>query len=203
LGGFIKNFKLNYYILYVFLFAAPVVLFFQNCGQPGSLQMQASEETGQKIVADETADTFIIDPDSVDSEGGALEGCKGLVISDFQLNSLSINSDLQIVDQDLTISLEKPTLKVKALRNGTLKHIFLMLNSEGNKVLTSNEQVLALKTPSAQSAGLKIHLLGKVSIEADKHYLLKLDINPEEQIVSNPEKCIFKPVVKGAELLAE
>lgn len=165
--------------------------------------MQATEDAGQKIVADGTQDSFIIDPDSGSAEGGAVEGCKGLVISDFQLNSLSINSELEIVDEDLTISLDKPTLKVKALKSGSLKNIFLVLNSEGNKILSSNEKVLNLKTPSAQTAGLKIHLSGRVSIEADKYYRLKLNINPQEQIVSNPEKCIFKPVIKDAELVTE
>ncbi len=148
------------------------------------------------------------DPDSpkVPREPGSDDGskgssCKNLVISDVLLNVSSVDSFL-IIDADKLISLNKPTLKIKALRSEVLKNLFVVLNADGNKVLSSQSEVLLLKTPSAQTAGLKIHLQEAVSVVAGQSYILELVINPEDQIVGNSQKCIFKPVVKIAHLKA-
>lgn len=166
--------------------------------------MQNSEKTDFKPSSDDAGDdVLIIDPDV--EPGVAVEdasrGCENMTIADFQLSILSISSSLQITDEDLTISLGKPSLKVKALRDGSIKQASLVLNAEGNKVLSDDEKELNLKTPSGQTSGLKLQLGKSVNLMKNKNYILKLTIDPEEQIVTNPSKCLFKPVIKNVELV--
>ena len=105
---------------------------------------------------------------------------------------------LEIVDADKTISLNKTILKLKAHKNKTLKELFLGLNPEGNKVLNKDLQVMNLKTAVSKGAGIKVKLDQETTIKEGHEYSLRLTIEQEEQIVDNPAKCSFKPVIKVA-----
>ena len=80
--------------------------------------------------------------------------------------------------------------------------IMLILNSTGNKVLSTDNVAMELKTPSQQQSGLKIKLVEEFSVYSGQVYNLELSINPSEQIITNKNKCLFKPIVREA-LLSE
>lgn len=136
--------------------------------------------------------------------------CRGISIADILLSVDSVavgssgedskNSSFEIVDVDKTISLNKLNLKVKALKSAEIKEIFMVLNAQGNKILDASGKAMNLKTPSGQTSGIKVQLGKEVSVEANRTYTLQLEISSEDQIVANPNKCIFKPVIKNASL---
>ncbi len=135
--------------------------------------------------------------------------CADIEISDFLLSTSSLiagtgksSMSFEITDEDKTISLNKLTLKVKALRDLNVSKMKLILNSDGNKVLNTLNEVFELATPSAQTAGLKVHLDSSVAVKAGQSYLLSLVIEIDEQIKSNPNKCKFHPVIKAGSLVA-
>lgn len=196
---------LNIRYLYLLLLAVPVVLLFQNCGQNGSVELenvQESIKTGPNEDPDNTQnengdDVLIVDPDS---QKAASVACSDIAISDFILKAKSVSSGLELSEEEKTISFNKQTLSVKATRDITVKHLTIILNEVGNQVLDLEGKVYNLKTPSAQASGLKVHLTQEASLLANKTYLIKFSINMTDQIVTNPSKCIFKPVIRNAEL---
>jgi len=147
--------------------------------------------------------------------------CRHIQISDIRLNIESVGleascqghddnrspaggrvqPEFEVVDQNSTITLLKPVLKIRALKNLEIKDLFVRLSASGNQILSSNNVAMDLVTPSAQQSGLKFKLARAVKIEAGKRYDLRFEIHPEDQIVANPTKCIMKPVIKSATLV--
>lgn len=144
-----------------------------------------------------------------DSEDKSISAskCQQVTISDIMLNIDSVRNHganesdlLEVIENDKSITLDKLTLKVRASKSEKVKELFLVLNEEGNKILSSENQALELKTPSAQQSGLKVKLDKEIQLKKDSSYNLELVINPAEQILSTKTKCIFKPVVHEAHL---
>ena len=152
--------------------------------------------------------------ESNDASDGNSKGSVGLcnpsAISDVLLSIVSISSnsakpnqaDFEILDADKSVSLEKPTLKLRALLSGSVNQLFMLLSPEGNKILNKDSSVVDFKTPSGQQSGIKIQL-ANADVVAGRTYVLSLSINPAEQIVTNKVKCLFKPVIKSATLVAQ
>lgn len=172
-----------------------------------SINNEIGSHTKSKKELDEDCDDDDHDNQSEDKIARD-DSCKGLDISDILLNVKSVSANnskdtsLLIVDENKTISLNKLTLKVKALKSGRIKEVFIQLNADGNKVLSAQNNVMILKTPSAQTAGLKVKLASEISVVVGHTYSIELVIKPADQIVANPNKCIFKPVVKEAYLVS-
>ena len=107
---------------------------------------------------------------------------------------------LSITDLDHSISVDKTKLHVKALISTDLKEIRLVLNDDGNYLMSSDQSVHDLKTPSGQSSGFKIKFSSPVHIVAGAMYELDLKLDLGSQIVEAGKKCLLKPVVKSAVL---
>jgi hypothetical protein len=198
-----KNSPLSIKYFYFLLFAVPLVVLFQNCGQNGSIEMQQVQESiksgpNEDQQGDNPNSGLIVDPDSQKS---VQEACSDIAISDFLLKTDLVSSGLIIIDDEKSISFEKQTLKVKAVRDAKFKHLNIVLNEAGNQVMDHEGRVYNLKTPSGQTSGLKVHLLQEVSVQATKSYVIKFNISIADQIITNPSKCIFKPVVKNVQLI--
>jgi hypothetical protein len=159
------------------------------------------------------SDIVIDDGKNSSSRGpkGSIGTCGKINISDILLkvssvgvaNDLKSNLSFEVIDIDKYISLDKLTLKIKALKNiSNLKEIFILLDSSGNKILSTENVTMSLVTPSAQESGLKIKLIEPISIQANSSYNLDLVINQNDQIIANKTKCIFKPVIQEAHLIA-
>lgn len=200
----------------------PVLLFFQNCGQAGSVStasaaLNANSTSDSMVIVPPTSADINLNKPPVDSDDnnfdhskGSIGQCGDVVISDIllKISSISSNCDkpdqksFEIIDSDKSISLDKLTLKVKALKSEKVREIMLILSSSGNKVLSADNIAMDLKAPSAQQSGLKVKLSEEFSVEAGQIYSLELSVNPSEQIVTNKNKCIFKPIVRDALLSA-
>lgn len=111
------------------------------------------------------------------------------------------DAEFEIVQDDATLSLSKPVLKLRALKSIEVKQLFVRLNESGNQVLGLNNVVMDLVTPSAEQSGLKFQLKKSVQIKTGQEYNLSFEIHAEDQIVANPVKCLFKPVVKSVLLV--
>ena len=136
--------------------------------------------------------------------------CLGLNISDILLNVESVNLAnekdvplLAIIDPDPTISMNKLTLKVQALKSVPIHEIFLKLNAEGNKILSEHNEAIDIRAPSGYTAGIKIKLSSDLNVVSGQAYILELTINPVDQLISNQRKCIFKPVIQQAQLTSQ
>lgn len=158
-------------------------------------------------------DIVIDDGKNISARGpkGSIGTCGKINISDILLKVSSVgiandsksNLSFEVIDLDKYISLDKLSLKIKALKNiNDLQEIFILLDPAGNKILSTENVTMSLTTPSAQASGLKIKLIEPISIKADSSYDLTLVINQNDQIVANKTKCIFKPVVQEAHLVA-
>ena len=105
-------------------------------------------------------------------------------------------------ENDASISMNKLHITIKALKDlSHVKHLFMVVKESGNKVLDMANVAHDLKTPSGQTAGIKVHLDSEVNLKAGEIYSLQFSINQEEQIISNPVKCLFKPVIKSANIV--
>jgi hypothetical protein len=207
------------------LASIPVMIFFQNCAQTApvnagdSSAVNASPTTDSMIIVTpnrpneslQASDgTDIVTDDIVDSGKGSIGRCNDLSISDILLKIASISMSLsnptelgfEIVDSNKSISLDKLTLKIKALKTDKARELYLLLSSDGNKILSTENVAMDLITPSEQSLGIKVKLLNDVSVEEGHIYELELAINPSEQIVTNKSKCIFRPIIREAVLSA-
>ncbi|MEK6773834.1 MAG: DUF4382 domain-containing protein [Bdellovibrionota bacterium] len=203
------------------LSALVISLAFQNCGQQGSVDI----EPGSAPLAKTSTETMIINPDandnimpphnddglepSDDSKGKG--ACARISIADILLKIESIRvgsggsklGDAIALDEiDASISMNKLHVTIKATKEVLrVKDLFMVLKADGNKVLDNNTMAYDLKTPSGQTAGLKVHLDSEVSLKAGEIYSLQFSINPSQQIVSNPVKCLFRPVIKSARIV--
>ena len=201
---------------------------FQNCGQPGQLISAAPE--GETVISNglvidpvpstdseqppvvsmpptSESDPYPVIPPSSDDnkkKKGPSCGCDHLKAADVQLNIHQIMTGnleaLEITDLDQSVSIEKTKLQVKALISTDLKEIRLVLNDSGNFLMSEDQSVHDLKTPSAQSSGFKIKFTKPVSVVAGVTYELDLNLDLDKQIVSAGKKCILKPVVKSGVL---
>jgi hypothetical protein len=101
---------------------------------------------------------------------------------------------------NFVISSTQKSIKVKALVDADLSEIRLVLKDSGNAIM-GNENTYGLKTPSGQQSGIKVMLDNSVSVKKDTMYELTVDVDLNNQIVAAGNKCIFKPVIKSAQLL--
>jgi hypothetical protein len=74
------------------------------------------------------------------------------------------------------------------------RQIRVVLNDFGNKIITTADSEVGLKTPSAQNSGLKLLLSSNLTLEAGKSYVLKAD--SDLQILKFGNKCMLHPVIK-------
>lgn len=199
----------------VIIFVSAIVFSFQNCSQPGNIQMESQgpmvkpTTTDSMVIVEEENEVNLDDPDLV-IDDTMKATCAKIEVSDFNLSLAKISTQGELKDASITItdanknvSLDHQEIKISSSRDQNLNHLFLVLNAEGNKILDANNVIYGLKTPSAQTAGLKILLSQGIKLLANKNYILKLSINLEDQLVHNPEKCIFKPVIRGASIIED
>jgi len=76
----------------------------------------------------------------------------------------------------------------------------LVLNSDGNMIVGTDNKTYALKTPSAQQSGYKLLLPSPENLQPGKSYTIKADFDPSSKIVRAGDKCILKPVLKVTEI---
>ncbi len=184
-----------------------ILLGFQNCGQPGQLIQNQSEnpvvlsnalEIGAPEAEAPPQDGIIQINDEVHA---AI--CIDIVAADVMLSvaQVSCNSgSLKLVDALNAVSAAQSAIHLEASSSGIVREIRLILNANGNALMGSNAVVYDLKTPSAQTSGFKIRLAAPTKIIAGKKYDLKLDMDLSQQIVRAGKKCILKPTIRNAVL---
>ncbi len=141
--------------------------------------------------------------------GGTAGNCGGIQISDLLLSVKSVNSgsgcqekedqEFEIVDTYRSISLNKLTLRVRAKKSGSVRELFTGLIDDGNTVLTMQNVVFPLRTPSGQTSGLTAMLVKNAILKVGHIYKLKVEIDTNNQLVATKTKCILKPVIKSAQ----
>ena len=135
--------------------------------------------------------------------------CEHIKIADLMLKIKSIHTQsgasedaIALEEDDAVISMNKLHVTIRANKDiSKLKSVFLVLKDEGNKVLDFENLAHDMKTPSGQTAGIKVQLDSEISLRAGEIYSLQLSIDPAKQIISNPVKCLFKPVIKSARIV--
>jgi hypothetical protein len=210
-------------------FSTVIILFaFQNCGQPGQLGSSQDSTSGisnslvigapvssapsstatEPNAADLPATPNVTADPQVGFNDTVQTGvCANLQPSDALLNIDSIADSagqpaLEIKAIDHTISISQPTLLVQAVASSSVSEINLVLAPTGNYLMTLDQQVYGLTTPSAQTSGFKIQLASPVSLEMGKEYQLAITIDLSRQIVVNGQKCLLKPIVRDGTLTA-
>ncbi len=140
----------------------------------------------------------------------AKKSCNNMEIADFLLKVLSVHSNadggkssnaIALEEVDAAISMNKLHITIRAIKDIKVKNLFMVLKSAGNKVLDMEDVAHDLKTPSGQTAGIKVHLDSEASLKAGEIYSLQFSIKQEDQIISNPVKCLFRPVIKSARIV--
>lgn len=142
-------------------------------------------------------------------EENSAGACEHIKIADLLLKVKSIHAHsgasedaIALEEDDAVISMNKLHVTIRANKDiSKLKSVFLVLKDDGNKVLDFENLAHDLKTPSGQTAGIKVHLDSEISLRAGEIYSLQLSIDPAKQIISNPVKCLFKPVIKSARIV--
>jgi hypothetical protein len=153
----------------------------------------------------DTEPTPLADTSSDDSESGG--ACKHISPTDVMLNVHEVTTNsgdvLTIGDLDHSVSMNKTALLVHATATTEIRDIRLVLNDTGNFLLGQDSKLYNLKTPSTQSSGFKIDLAQPAKVTAGAAYLLTLNIDLDRQIVQAGSKCLLKPVLKTATLVAK
>lgn len=199
-------------VLWILALGLNVVFFFQNCAPKGS----APSSNMVLFQAPTTSESLVIitppgqtEEDHKSSDKGSIGSCDKLAVSDILLKIVSISTNLEnpnlasfeIIDSDKSISLEKLTLKVKANRTENIKNITLILNAQGNKILTADNVVIDLQTPVNEQSVVRVNLAKEYSITEGQTYNLLLTINPNELIAATQQNnCLFKPLIQNADL---
>lgn len=201
----------------------PVLFFFQNCAQKGSTSTSAaifaSPATSESLEIVPPASSAISDihinppakeeDDNKSSDKGSIGPCDQLAVSDILLKIVSISSKIdspnlssfEIVDSDKSVSLEKLTLKIKAKQTEQVSHLTLILNAQGNKILTAENVVVDVKTPIHEQSVIRVSLAKEYTVTEGQNYNLILTMNPNELIASTQQnKCLFKPLIQAADL---
>ncbi len=214
----------NCKVALMFSISAVMILAFQNCGQQGEVALE-----GGPSLAKSSSDTMVVNPDGVNNdaddgdivtsddkkksddkeqsnEGKSAGSCSNIKIADLLLQVESVHANsadgIALEEENASISMNKLHITIRATKDiAKLKHIFMVLKDDGNKVLDIENLAHDLKTPSGQTAGIKVHLDSEISLKAGEIYSLQLSIDPEKQIISNPQKCLFRPVIKSARIV--
>jgi len=211
-------------LLSLLAIGVPTLFFFQNCAQNGSAAaspatiFQSTTNSESLFVVPPTSsqisDINITPPDQSEddnksSDKGSIGSCDKLAVSDILLKIVSISSNhenpnqlsFEIIDSDKSVSLEKLTLKIKAIKTEQIKNIVLILNAQGNKILTADNVVIDLKTPVNEQSIVRVNLIKEYTITEGRTYNLVLKVNPNELIAStNKNNCLFKPLIQAADL---
>lgn len=148
--------------------------------------------------------------DNDDHHHNEKNSCDGIDVADFMLKIESIHVGdgsksadvIALEEPDASISMNKQHISIRATKDVfKVKSLFIVLKNAGNKVLDLDNLSHDLKTPSGQTAGLKVHLDSEVNLKAGEIYSLEFSIKQEEQIIANPAMCLFKPVIKSARIV--
>lgn len=148
-----------------------------------------------------------------DHESSGLH-CKKIRVADVKLRIKKVKhscsggkakseEEFRVLENDLDISKDRVELRVEALEDEELKEVLIQLSEDGHQLLTELGQVFDLKTPSAQTSGLKIKLAETIKVKKGHRYKLKFSYKSSEQIVGAGKKCILKPVFREARLEKE
>ena len=136
------------------------------------------------------------------------KSCNKMEVADFLLKVSSVHSNadsgksaIALEEDDASISMGKLHITIRAVKDIKVKNLFMVLKDVGNKVLDMEDIAHNLKTPSGQTAGIKVHLDSEASLKAGEIYSLQFSIKQEDQIISNPVKCLFRPVIKSARIV--
>lgn len=79
----------------------------------------------------------------------------------------------------------------------TITQIRLVLNSQNNHSIRSDDSRCEMQTPSAQRSGIKIHLSQPVTLEQGRQYSMVLDFDAGKSVVVKGNgDCLLKPVLK-------
>lgn len=112
---------------------------------------------------------------------------------------------------NLIIAKDLGMLNLLTLRNGvtlplaelsmpdgiTIKQIRMILNSDNNHAIKSNDSRCELRTPSAQKTGIKIVLSTPVTFEPNSSYSMLIDFDALKSVnVLGNGDCLLKPVLK-------
>lgn len=211
-------------VLSLLAVGVPILFFFQNCSQNGTaatskVALFQSTTTSESLIivaptSNQISDINITPPDQSEddnksSDKGSIGSCAQLAVSDILLKIVSISShhenpnemSFEIVDADKSVSLEKLTLKIKAIKTEQIKNIVLILNTQGNKILTADNVVIDLKTPVNEQSIVRVSLIKEYTVTEGYTYNLVLKVNPNELIAStNKNNCLFKPLIQAADL---
>lgn len=210
--------------LWIIVLAAPAIFFFQNCAQNGStansnVSLFKATVTSESLVivpptSNQLSDVQIHPPeqsevDHKSSDKGSIGSCAQLSVSDILLKIVSVSSSFEnpnvasfeITDPDKSVSLEKLTLKIKAKKTEQIKNVTLILNAQGNKILTAENVVIDVKTPVNEQSVIRVNLLKQYTVTEGHNYTLVLTMNPNELITSTQHNnCLFKPLIQTADL---
>lgn len=210
--------------LSLLLVGLPVMLSFQNCSQNGTASVN-----GTSVSAAATSESLVIVPpssnpsditirppagsedDNISSEKGSIGSCDRIAVSDLLLKIVSISSKIEnpnevsfeIVDPDKSISLEKLHLKIKAKKTERVRELTLILSTQGNKILTTDNTVVEVNTPINEQSVVRVSLKNEYTVSEDSVYDLVLTMNPNELIAAtSKDNCLFKPLIETADLVS-
>jgi hypothetical protein len=143
--------------------------------------------------------------DDGDDEPVSPQICRSLEIQDVivRVKSVELSPGGAIIDAQGDMNLMDLNDQGIILSTGSAAvsghQVRLILDSEGNHLVATDGSIYALKTPSAQTSGLKLMSKGQISLEANSSYRLKAVFDPSSQIVHAGKKCLLKPVIKFVE----
>lgn len=107
--------------------------------------------------------------------------------------------DLLDASQGLALGLSQFNLPA----GSHIKHIRILLEETGHRLIFNDGSMCNLKTPSAQQSGLKINSLQKHQFEAGKDYVLNLAFDTTKGlVVQGNNNCLLKPVLRLGGLVA-
>ena len=116
-------------------------------------------------------------------------GAKGRIIVSQGLGMvdlMTLRNGVLLPMQDLSLS---TGLQITAIR--------LVLKSDNNHAIKSDDSRCEMQTPSAQHSGIKIHLAQPFTLESGSVYSMVMDFDAEKSVVVKGNGgCLLKPVLK-------
>lgn len=101
--------------------------------------------------------------------------------------------DLMTLRNGVSLPMQDIALPIGTEING----IRLVLKTDNNHGVKTNESRCEMKTPSAQQSGIKIHLAQPFTIEENQTYSMIMDFDAEKSVVVRGNGgCLLKPVLK-------
>lgn len=140
------------------------------------------------------------DNGSGNGSSGHSQKCKNIEVKDVILNvkEISLENGKSVFSGPgkVLMSELESGYKLKSNISTRSNQLRLVLYADGNKIINNSDNIeFDLKTPSAQQSGLKLNAKSKCDFEKDKEYLIKVEFDPDTQIVEAGKKCLLKPVL--------